>query len=134
DLPTQVTVDPDGAALATAFVYNSAGEVLTQTNPAGDVVHFTYDAVGNLSSVVDPLGNAIGVERNGQGRITRATDALGNETTSTYDVRGFPTGEVVRNADGEVLRSRTFTVDGNGNRLTETLIRVVDGVTRTLTT
>jgi YD repeat-containing protein len=82
---TQMTLPPaqSGAtAEVYAYTYNSDGDLLTATDPQGNVTTYTYDANDNL--------------------LTK-TDALGNTTTYTYDANNHVLTETTAGPGGSLL-------------------------------
>jgi YD repeat-containing protein len=51
DLLIKVT---DNFGKSLSFTYNSAGQIATMVNPAGNTIHYSYDTNGNLTSVTYP--------------------------------------------------------------------------------
>lgn len=131
---TQSVEDPTGLKLISHFTYNGNGRMQSQADPAGNVITYTYNSVGYLETFADPLHNQYHVDYNGLGRVSQRTDPLGNVTIMAYNANGYMTSEENFDAQGNLLRKREFTYDENGNRLTESLFRTVDGIPTTHTT
>lgn len=100
-LTTVLTFDPLGDLLSsdevaagqnqvTSYTYDSAGHVLSATDPLGDTTTYTYDANGDLTSVTNPDGN---------------------RTTTTYNSLGEPLS--VTGPSGEPLQSYTYDAGGD---------------------
>lgn len=121
--------ETDAAGNITRFSYDPKGMPLTVTNARGGVTTYTYDTKGNVTSSKDPLGNTIITTYNTRGLPLTDTDQLGNVITYEYDA----SGNVTKRTD-QLGNATTATFDANNNKLTETLTRVVNGVTQTLTT
>jgi RHS repeat-associated protein len=70
----------------TAYAYDDAGRMITQTNPDGGVVHFTYDWVGNQLTSSDPRNPAwiSATAYDAQGRSIRTTSASGLVSATNY--------------------------------------------------
>lgn len=128
------TVDPTGLNLVNTYTYNSSGRLESQIDAAGEEMVYTYNASGYLETFADPLNNSYDIQYTGQGRISQRTDPLGNVTTMAYDSNGYLIREELFDDQNNLLRKREFTNDDNGNRLTETLHRTIDGVVEQLTT
>jgi len=62
--------------------------LLSKTDPAGNVTSNTYDALNNLTSTTDPQGNTTQYAYSGK-LLTTSTDALGGETTYAYTPEGY---------------------------------------------
>jgi RHS repeat-associated protein len=105
--------------LTWSYTYNGFQEVLTATDPLGNVTTNVYDANGNLTSTTTPppSGTGSGLTTNFQynslGEVTKVTDPKGNSTTMAYT----PAGLVASITDAQ-NNTTTFTYDGRGNRLT----------------
>ncbi|MGR9106365.1 MAG: MopE-related protein [Gammaproteobacteria bacterium] len=132
NLLTQI-LDPLGLALQTSYTYNARGEILSQSDPAGNSTAVTYDTRGNPTRITDSLGNAITIAYDNLGRPIQRTEPLGTVTRFTYDTFGNITREEQQDSLGSILSRRDFTYDANGNQLTETFLRTIDGTLRTLT-
>lgn len=133
--PTQQIVDPAGFALTTTYAYlPSGGEVSSVTNPAGEIYSLGYDARGNLTAWHDPAGASTTLSYDDRGRPVGSTDPMGMRRVYTHDGFGNVLSEEERAADGSLLGRKTYTYDANGNRLTETAFRTVNGVSHGFTT
>jgi RHS repeat-associated protein len=105
--------------LTWSYTYNSFQEVLTATDPLGNVTTNVYDANGNLlsTSTPPPSGSGSGLtttfQYNALGELTQVTDPKGNATHLAYT----PAGLVASITDAQ-SNTTTFTYDGRGNRLT----------------
>ena len=132
-LLTQVE-DPVGLALQSNYTYDSRGVPLTLTNPAGETTTLAYDSRGSLIRLSDPLENLTQLENDAQGHPTRVVDAAGTVTLATYDGSGRLLREQRQAPLGSLLSRRDHTYDANGNQLTKTVFRTVDGVLLGITT
>jgi RHS repeat-associated protein len=130
----QTALDPGALNLVTEFTYNARGQVLTQTDAAGNVMTFEYDSAGSTTQIVDALGNASLSEYNSRGLPIRNEDPLGNVTTKSYDSAGNLIEEDIFDASGNLVRKREVSYDANGNRLSETLYRTINGTLQSITT
>jgi len=88
---------------------DESGQVVKVTDPAAQVTQFGYQ-LGELVSATDPLGNVTRSFADAAGRRVRSTDAQGNVTTATLDGAGQ-----VRTLTDPLGRSTTFEYDANGN-------------------
>ena len=95
----------------TTLTYNTAGQPLTITTPAGTTT-LTY-ANGELVQVTDPLGNTTTRGLDGVGRLVSLTDPRGRITRYHYDALNQLTHIV--DALGGLTR---LAYDPNGNALT----------------
>ena len=145
--PISETSMTDPLGNTTSFTYDSRANVLTETDPLGNVTTFTYNAFSDPTSITDnrgnttlfaydsgngnPLshtdaeGNVTTFAYDSSGNLTTMTDAEGNVTTNTYDSFGNTTKTEVRDIDGTLLSSSSYTYDGNGNQLTQTILRTL---------
>jgi len=124
----------------TTYTYDSAGRVLTEVAPLGNVVGgnpsqytttYTYDNDGRVLSVTDALGNATSYTYDGAGNKTSVTDANGNRTVYTYNANNQVTSQqsgleydsatqAYDCPSGDTCPTTSYTYDANGNKLTET--------------
>ena len=94
-------------APTTRYTYDAAGQLTSETDPAGNVTRYEYDALGRVTKIIeaDPDG-AAGPQTNpvttytydAAGQVTAVTDPLGNTTLYVYDGLGQLT-EVVEPFD-----------------------------------
>jgi len=118
------TITADTKSRKWTYTYNSFGQVLTATDPAGHKTTYTYDAAGNQTSMTNAVGHVTTTTFDASGRPLRITDPNGLVTTFTYDARGRVTSTAV---GGE---KTTFTYDAAGNLAT---LKAPDGATLTYT-
>ncbi len=79
-----------------SYTYSAIGQVLTATDPRGNVTHFAYDAKGDLASVTDAIGHVTTImSYDGNGRPLTIVDPNGVTTTLIYDPRGRLTSRTV---------------------------------------
>jgi RHS repeat-associated protein len=74
----------------TAYTYDSQGNVLTVTDPAGNVRTYTYDSRNNQLTATDPLGHVTTRTYDSNNDLLTNTDALGNTTTLSYNANSQP--------------------------------------------
>lgn len=105
--------DPDGAGpLAphtTTSVYDAAGNLLSQTNGAGETEKFAYDPQGRLIRSEDGRGDVTTRRYDVAGNLVKLTDPAGNATEYTYDALDRKRTETT------TAGVRQFIYDGNGN-------------------
>lgn len=80
-----------GTARTISLVWGACGSaqcITGATDSAGETVSYGYDSAGNLVSVVDVAGNGTGYVYNSSHQITGITDALSNTTDIGYDGSG----------------------------------------------
>lgn len=132
--PLVEIVDPNGLALQKTFAYLGPDTPSSIVDAGGRTFAFTYDASGRLTSAATPMGGTTTVETNARGETIRSRDSAGTLTTYTYDASGNIAREDITDASGTLLRRVDFTYDANGNKLTETLYRTIDGASTALKT
>jgi RHS repeat-associated protein len=99
-----------------AYTYNAFGQVLTATDPRGNVTQYAYDARGDLTSVTDALGHVTNITSyDGNGRPLTIVDPNGVTTSLTYDPRGRLTSRTV----GTLTTAYGYNKTGNLNRVTQ---------------
>ncbi|MGP0098286.1 MAG: RHS repeat domain-containing protein [Terriglobales bacterium] len=104
------------------YVFNSSGRHLQTLRPMTGAVKYTfgYDSAGNLITVTDVAGNVTTIQRNASEQPTAIVSPYGQTTTLTIDNNGFlsqvtdPLGNssTFQNSSTGLLQSRT---DANGN-------------------
>jgi RHS repeat-associated protein len=78
-----------GSTSIWSYTYNSAGQVLTATDPNGKVTSYAYDAKGDLTSITNALGQVTHyTSYDADGRPLTIQDPNGLVTTLTYNFRG----------------------------------------------
>jgi YD repeat-containing protein len=87
---TRPLVTVDALGNATTNEYDSAGNLLRTTNPAGVVTEFAYDPAGNPSALTFG-GGTTHFDYDAVGRVRKQTDALGRATEYEYDANGNQT-------------------------------------------
>jgi RHS repeat-associated protein len=79
-----------------SFTYNSAGQVLTATDPRGNVTTYAYDARGNVASITNALGHrTLFTSYDTNGRPLSIQNPNGFVTTLTYNFRGQVTSKTM---------------------------------------
>ncbi|MEV6212020.1 LamG-like jellyroll fold domain-containing protein [Kitasatospora sp. NPDC051914] len=121
--------NPGGAFLASttsqlgvtaSSAYNNVGEVLSSTDPAGNVTQYTYDVEGRTTAVRAPDGTWSKAVFDGLGNLaeTRRLDTDGttvlSRTSATYDAMG----RVLSSTDPNNHTTR-FTYDATGALITQ---------------
>jgi RHS repeat-associated protein len=111
------TVYLNGTPLTTTYTYNAFGQVLTATDPAGNVTTNTYDTHGNLLTTTTPspssgvAGSTTTFEYFPNGLLKKVTDPRNNATQMTYTAAGLV--QTITDAQSNVT---TFEYDARGNR------------------
>jgi RHS repeat-associated protein len=135
NLPTQITdgnrmfsfaYDPNGNLLSRmlsspgmtstwGYTYNSAGQVVTAADPAGNVTSYAYDAQGNLVRITNALGQAtLLASYDPNGRPLKIQDPNGLVTTLTYNFRG----QVTSKTEGQWVTTYSYDAAGQLIRFT----------------
>jgi len=70
------------------YTFDYVGNVLTETDPAGNTTTYTYDALNNPLMVKYADDSTERFIYNGLGLVSRETDAMGNRTEYVYDNAG----------------------------------------------
>jgi RHS repeat-associated protein len=145
--------DPDLPFRVSTITYDRVGNVLTQTEPLGNlttpkddfVTSYAYDAVYQLASTTDAEGNQTTYTYDEVGNLLEVTDPRGNRTSYTYDLNDRrlqttdPAGETMRaeyDLDGLAVASidqqgvRTERIHDARGVVTEVRQPHRDGVTR----
>ncbi len=78
--------DPEGNL--STLTYDTMGNMLTREDPRGNIWHYTYDLVGRMLSAEDPLGNITQFVYDGAGKKIKEILPDGKERSFAYDVRG----------------------------------------------
>lgn len=81
-LPEAVTF-PDGTSASSS--YDTAGNRLTDVDPAGGTTRYAYDSRGNVVTVADPVGAVTSYTYDAANRVTSMTDAGGGVTRYGWD-------------------------------------------------
>lgn len=81
------------------FSYDEMWNITAITTPAGKTWNFIYNAAGQLISEKDPLGRDTSYNRDPLGRITKITNADGSTVTNTYTDDGDPATLTVGTTD-----------------------------------
>jgi RHS repeat-associated protein len=144
---TQAAYTAPGASSATtataAYAYDEDGNLVSETDPEGNVTSATYDALGDVTSVTapqlpgqsspgtwtyaydadgerlsatDPLGNTTRQTYDYFGNVATSTDALSNTTGYAYDYLGDQT--MTDTPDGSVSTS-TYDTLGEPTSVTD---------------
>jgi len=134
----QIT-DPAGIS---TYDYDEEGRLTLYTDVNGYTVEYSYDPVGNTQSITYPGGNTVSYSYDAVNQIESVNDWLGGTTGYSYDLRGLPTlttlpngakveygydeaGRMISlsNTDSTdaVIASYSYTLDPNGNILSQTM-------------
>jgi|GEM_PF-2035297 len=104
------------------YEYNTAGELVTSTDPLGNVFSYTHDTAHRLLTVTDPrMGIQSYTYDSATGNLLTSTDQLDNTTTYEYTDSNWP-AKVTKEIGPEPFSYETsFAYDSStGNLLTTT--------------
>ena len=128
------------------YEYDTAGRLVSSTDPLSGISTYTYDKTGNISSVTDPMGGTTTYTYDPMGRITAICNAGGSTSRYTYDENGKLSES--ENARGQKTKyeydalgrvgsfadeagTADYFYDNNGNVLSITE-KLPDGTSRTI--
>lgn len=109
-------IESEGDVIEYLYQYNNTGQMLSMTNPLGQVTAYRYTNRGDLESVVDPAGGETRFTYDTLSRVTSVTSPEGHRIQYSYNEND----QVVRIIYPDNL-SENFSYDENGN-----LTRFVD--------
>lgn len=98
----------------TTYTHDYVGNVLTATDPMGNVTSTTYNTFGKPIRVTYADGSSVSTNYNMLGLATEQTDAMGNVTEYFYDNAGRNIKVVTPFDDENSSITKTY-YDGNGN-------------------
>ena len=116
--PTQVS---NAAGHTLTMTWSEDGvNLLSKSDPAGNVTRNTYDALNNLTSRTDPLGNVTTytydpLPGTGGKLLASSTDALGGVTSYTYTPEGY-----LASTSDPAGRTTSYTYNSFGQRASMT--------------
>ncbi|MEX1216065.1 hypothetical protein, partial [Saccharospirillum sp.] len=115
DLAGRVKTEDDNAEGRVEYQYYADGQVMSQTNPLGNVETFYYDARGDLDQVQDATRNAItrDYQRDALGRVTAVTDGNGHTRSVQLNGRGLTERTFVPNNPSQTRLSQQYDWRGN---------------------
>jgi YD repeat-containing protein len=109
------TVTAPGTASTWSWTYNSAGQVLTVTDPVGHMTRYAYDAMGDLARITNALGQVtLFSSYDADGRPLTMRDPNGLVTTLTYNFRG----QVTSKTEGQWVTTYAYDAAGQLIKLT----------------
>jgi RHS repeat-associated protein len=111
----QAIADPNGR-LTTITTFDNQGDPVSVDQVFGGKDHtttFSYDSAGHVISRTDPLGNTYRATYDSAGDITSFTDANGNTTTYAYNSTGQPTSVTPPSASAPQVTMSDDPTTGN---------------------
>jgi len=133
-VPTRVAFDPAGANLVSTYVFDARRLLGSATDPAGKTATFAYDPNGNPTSASIPGAGTLTFVHDANGLPVERRNALGTKVVSTRDANGRVVRDEVFDAGNTLLLRVDQAWDANGNRVSETQFRTMDGALTALTT
>ncbi len=107
-----------GTNMTTSYTYDYKGNVLTETDPMGNVTTYTYDINNNVTSVTYPDNSAESMYYDMIGREVAVLDKNSVEYRTVYDGLGR-IGQTQVNANGTYVTLTENTYDDNSNLISE---------------
>jgi RHS repeat-associated protein len=111
--------------------YDSAGNLLSRTDPQSNTTAFAYDSFNNLVAVTNALGDATRFMYDAYGNMTGMVDACQNVTKWLYDTNGLLTHAITPDYQTNTMTydeiGRLATVQDSAGLL---VINVYDGLDR----
>jgi RHS repeat-associated protein len=87
----QKIVNSFGGATLQSYQYNSAGQLVGETDAFGRTLTISRDGSGNPTAIVSPDGQTTGLSEDGNGNITSITDPAGDTWSMGYQGVGLLT-------------------------------------------
>ncbi len=115
------TVAANTAQAATTLYAWQGSNLISVTDPDGNVTRFGYDDRGNVVSMTDPLGHTETRTYDAQNRLASITNRDGQKRVLGYDDQGRLAQETWYAADGVTVTDvQTYTYDDQGRLQTAT--------------
>ena len=127
DISDRKTASIDAAGNATAYLYDTIGNLLKVTNPDNYSLSFEYDAANHVVKAYDEEGHAVSKTLDLDGKPRTVTDPNGN--TLSYEYYDSARDGRLKKQTDAALRATTFDYDLNGN-----VTSVTDNLGRTTLT
>ncbi len=131
---TGTVVDPSGLDIVRSATFDANGHPLTRTDARGHTTTYAYDARGNPVTITGPDGQSQRFAYDGAGRLLKTIDAVGTVTTFAYTSAGQIASSEEVPADAGATIHKSFSYDADGHPTSQTIERLVDGTTQSLTT
>lgn len=107
-----------GTNMTTSYTYDYKGNVLTETDPMGNVTTYTYDVRNNVTSATYPDNSSENMYYDMLGREVAVLDKNSVEYRNVYDGLSRLAGTQV-NANGTYVTLTENTYDDNSNLVSE---------------
>ena len=107
--------DANAAETITTMKYDVAGNIVSETDPEGNITRYTYDIMGNVLTKTNAKGKGWKYERDAMGREISSKDPHGIVTKKNYDESGNVTKEI----DSRGIE-KNFEYDENDNLVSMT--------------
>ena len=120
DSLSRIKSQTDAQGFTVQYAYDEAGNLTTLTYPGNKTVTYTYDVLNRLETVTNWLSETATYSYDDAGRLTRVTDFNGTYAQYGYDNADRLISIANRRADNSLISAHDFTLDGNGNRISET--------------
>ncbi|MFN8856129.1 MAG: Ig-like domain-containing protein, partial [Planctomycetaceae bacterium] len=124
---TVAITEPDPTVLTggtarpvTTFRYDTAGQLLSRTDPVGATTSWTRDRLGRVIAETDPLGRTSTSTYDAGSQLVAVADPLGNQTQFVYDADGRQTQVTLPDPDGPgplLSPTRQTTYDNLGRTI-----------------
>lgn len=101
----QRTVTAGSLKRTWTYSYNKAGQIITITDPNGNVTSYAYDNAGGVNKVTNALGQVTTITNDANGRPVTITDPNNLVTKITYT----PRGQVASNIVGKQVTTFAYT-------------------------
>ena len=93
------------------------GRIESRIDPDGNKTSYTYDRFGQISRIEHTGGMVFDFEYTREGRLTKRKNPNGTVMDHLYDPAGRIDSVQHRNPSGEIISSRTYKHDLDGNRV-----------------
>ena len=113
----------DGTNRTVAYVYDSAGNLISQTDSESNTTRFAYDVLNRLTNTIDSMGGVTKRSYDARGNLIALEDPNGGVTRWQYDRNNRllklvrPMGQVTSNSY-DAAGNRTSMLDAKGQKIT----------------
>lgn len=99
-----------GKTVTALYAYDARKNLLSSTDPSGNVIRYTTDSLGRVTQTIDPDLGTWTYEYDAGGRLTAQTDGKGQRTTFTYDALNRKLSKTSRAGTSQAV-TMTWTYD-----------------------